>query len=72
MSRFVLLILLSNFSEASNVPDENNLIETPKGINVDLMHHQKVGLAWLVWRETQQTRGGILADDMGLGKFSLS
>uniref|UniRef100_A0A914C6P3 Transcription termination factor 2 n=1 Tax=Acrobeloides nanus TaxID=290746 RepID=A0A914C6P3_9BILA len=55
-------------NEASNVPDENNLIETPKGINVDLMHHQKVGLAWLVWRETQQTRGGILADDMGLGK----
>lgn len=32
------------------------------------MRHQKVGLTWLLWRETQSPRGGILADDMGLGK----
>lgn len=32
------------------------------------MRHQKVGLTWLLWRETQIPRGGILADDMGLGK----
>lgn len=32
------------------------------------MRHQKIGLTWLLWRETQNPRGGILADDMGLGK----
>lgn len=32
------------------------------------MYHQKVGLTWLLWRETQTPRSGILADDMGLGK----
>ncbi|XP_034488241.1 transcription termination factor 2 [Drosophila innubila] len=40
----------------------------PKALTVSLLHHQEVGLRWLMWRESQKISGGILADDMGLGK----
>lgn len=50
-------------------PTEDILVATPKGIQVELMPHQMHGLAWMLWREKQKPRGGILADDMGLGKF---
>lgn len=50
-------------------PTEDILVPTPKGIQVELMPHQMHGLAWMLWREKQKPRGGILADDMGLGKF---
>lgn len=33
-----------------------------------LLPHQVTGIAWLVSRETGKKKGGILADDMGLGK----
>lgn len=42
------------------MPDESQTLETPVGINVELMHHQKQGLAWMVWRESQIAPGGIL------------
>lgn len=51
----------------STIPEEI-ITETPKGISIELMRHQKVGLTWLLWRESQNPAGGILADDMGLGK----
>lgn len=50
-------------------PTENILVPTPQGIQVELMPHQMHGLAWMLWREKQKPRGGILADDMGLGEL---
>uniref|UniRef100_A0A7E4VHX9 Transcription termination factor 2 n=1 Tax=Panagrellus redivivus TaxID=6233 RepID=A0A7E4VHX9_PANRE len=55
------------YSSIEKAP-ENVVTESPDGINVELMLHQKHGLTWMLWRESQQPHGGILADDMGLGK----
>uniref|UniRef100_A0A673GAR6 Transcription termination factor 2 n=1 Tax=Sinocyclocheilus rhinocerous TaxID=307959 RepID=A0A673GAR6_9TELE len=49
-------------------PTEDTESPDPKGIKVELLPHQRIALAWLLWRETQKPCGGILADDMGLGK----
>ncbi|KAH8822730.1 SNF2 family DNA-dependent ATPase [Flagelloscypha sp. PMI_526] len=38
------------------------------GMEVRLMPHQAIGVAWMLRREKHKDRGGILADDMGLGK----
>lgn len=42
--------------------------DTPAGLKVTLMKHQKIGVAWLKAKEESNHKGGILADDMGLGK----
>ncbi|TFK27268.1 hypothetical protein FA15DRAFT_727203 [Coprinopsis marcescibilis] len=38
------------------------------GLEVRLLGHQCIGVAWMVRMEKSDKRGGILADDMGLGK----
>ncbi|KAI8318136.1 P-loop containing nucleoside triphosphate hydrolase protein [Martensiomyces pterosporus] len=44
-------------------------IDTPEGMTVQLHEHQKIGVAWMVANEcNSKIRGGILADDMGMGK----
>lgn len=45
---------------------------TPEGMKGALMAHQVVGVAWMTGMEEGKAgcRGGILADDMGLGKVS--
>ncbi|XP_029699974.1 transcription termination factor 2-like [Takifugu rubripes] len=40
----------------------------PRGLKVTLLPHQRGALAWLLWRETQNPCGGILADEIDLGK----
>ena len=47
-------------------PEER--VETPAELNVQLMPHQKTGLAWMLKMEQSTNKGGILADEMGLGK----
>jgi hypothetical protein len=39
---------------------ENVESETPHGLRVDLMRHQKCALTWMQWREEQSPPGGIL------------
>ncbi|KAG6884788.1 hypothetical protein C0993_008278 [Termitomyces sp. T159_Od127] len=38
------------------------------GMEVPLMPHQTIGVAWMIEKEKSRLRGGCLADDMGLGK----
>ncbi|KAF9040113.1 SNF2 family N-terminal domain-containing protein [Panaeolus papilionaceus] len=38
------------------------------GLDVRLLRHQVIGVAWMLEKEHSADRGGILADDMGLGK----
>ncbi|KAG5651444.1 hypothetical protein H0H81_008625 [Sphagnurus paluster] len=38
------------------------------GMEVRLLSHQAIGVAWMVAKEQSSDRGGIMADDMGLGK----
>lgn len=40
-------------------------------MEVALMPHQAIGVAWMVEKEKSIIKGGILADDMGLGKVKL-
>ncbi|EFJ31937.1 hypothetical protein SELMODRAFT_87168 [Selaginella moellendorffii] len=37
-------------------------------MTINLMNHQKQAVAWMLEREFSTTKGGILADDQGLGK----
>lgn len=49
-------------------PVESDLAQHPDNLNVQLMPHQLYAIKWMRWRENQKPKGGILADDMGLGK----
>lgn len=40
----------------------------PSGLNVQLLPHQIRGVVWMKHMEDGITKGGILADDIGLGK----
>lgn len=41
-------------------PLENEKVEDPRGLKVQLMPHQQHALAWLLWREQQRPSGGVL------------
>ncbi|KAF8064022.1 SNF2 family DNA-dependent ATPase [Lyophyllum atratum] len=45
--------------------DQKDLIP---GMEVRLLSHQAIGVAWMLAKEESSDKGGILADDMGLGK----
>jgi SNF2 family DNA or RNA helicase len=50
-------------------PDHELERNAPKRLKVKLLDHQFYALNWLKWREATEPRGGILADDMGLGMY---
>jgi hypothetical protein len=39
-------------------------------MNITLLPHQVIGLAWMLDKEQGADKGGIMADEMGLGKVS--
>lgn len=41
-------------------PTEDQKANDPYGLKIQLMGHQKHALAWMMWREKQKPRGGIL------------
>ena len=49
-----------------------NLDDKLPGMEVSLMAHQVLGVAWMVEKEKSIFQGGCLADEMGLGKVSRS
>lgn len=49
-------------------PATNIMRWDPQQLKTKLLPHQAHALAWMLWRETQIPCGGLLADDMGLGK----
>lgn len=46
-------------------PLETVFATPPKHLKVTLMNHQLHAIAFMLWREQQNPRGGLLADDMG-------
>ncbi|KAI0070755.1 hypothetical protein K474DRAFT_702536 [Panus rudis PR-1116 ss-1] len=48
-----------------NLPD---LFTPLPGMQITLMPHQAIGVAWMLDKEQGPLKGGVLADEMGLGK----
>jgi hypothetical protein len=53
-------------------PPPQDRTGTPDGLSITLLEHQKIGLQWMCKMESSNNKGGILADDMGLGKVTIS
>ncbi|KAL3509806.1 hypothetical protein ACH5RR_029207 [Cinchona calisaya] len=56
-------VYLSNQNEVSA-----ETVEPPANLTMPLLRYQKEWLAWALKQEESATRGGILADEMGMGK----
>jgi transcription termination factor 2 len=54
----------SLFDSMKAMPSETAMPPETKNLTTDLMDHQKYAISWMLWREQQKPRGGILADDM--------
>ncbi|CAM8880041.1 unnamed protein product [Rhodiola kirilowii] len=46
----------------------NEIAEAPSDLTMPLLRYQKEWLAWALKKEASEARGGILADEMGMGK----
>ncbi|KAL2331847.1 hypothetical protein Fmac_019428 [Flemingia macrophylla] len=46
----------------------NETAEAPSDLTMPLLRYQKEWLAWALKQESSESRGGILADEMGMGK----
>ncbi|VWU52155.1 DNA repair protein rhp16, putative [Hepatocystis sp. ex Piliocolobus tephrosceles] len=56
----------STIINIENRINENFII--PEGLKCDLLAYQKKGIAWMIQQEKSKVKGGILADEMGMGK----
>lgn len=61
---------IRNLMESIKITEfkEEGLANTPNGLCISLLKHQRIGLSWMLKIEEGSNKGGILADDMGLGK----
>lgn len=51
-------------------PTETDHAPQPNHLSIQLMPHQLHAIKWMHWREKgKRPKGGLLADDMGLGEF---
>ncbi|KAJ7948142.1 putative DNA repair helicase rad5,16 [Quillaja saponaria] len=62
----------NNLSEDADLDRQNELmtetVEAPSELVMPLLRYQKEWLAWALKQEQSKYRGGILADEMGMGK----
>jgi hypothetical protein len=65
-----LRVLLKTIENDYNINLEDRT-GTPDALIPTLMEHQKKGLSWLINMEEGPKKGGLLADDMGLGKVRI-
>lgn len=57
------------FTEMAQEPEiVPTVVDQPDGMTIQLLPFQKEGLHWLVEQEKRRYHGGILADEMGMGK----
>ncbi|CAA9991305.1 DNA repair protein rhp16, putative [Plasmodium knowlesi strain H] len=60
------------FSASNLIKQESRVIENklkiPKELKFDLLEYQKEGVSWMINQEESSVKGGILADEMGMGK----
>ncbi|GAV73777.1 SNF2_N domain-containing protein/Helicase_C domain-containing protein/zf-C3HC4_2 domain-containing protein [Cephalotus follicularis] len=58
--------------EDTDLNEQNEVVpetaESPSDLIIPLLRYQKEWLAWALKQEESSTRGGILADEMGMGK----
>ncbi|XP_020964401.1 ATP-dependent helicase rhp16-like isoform X2 [Arachis ipaensis] len=61
-----------NLSEDADLDNQNEVLtetaEASSDLTMPLLRYQKEWLAWALKQENSDTRGGILADEMGMGK----
>ncbi|KAG0243110.1 DNA repair protein rad16 [Actinomortierella wolfii] len=72
----VNIALLEHHPELARVWDDLDKVESvkpelaeqPEGLSLQLLPFQREGLSWLQKQENTMFKGGILADEMGMGK----
>ncbi|XP_059284099.1 ATP-dependent helicase ULS1-like [Lycium ferocissimum] len=64
--------LLENYSDDFDLDNQNVSVsetaEAPSDLILPLLRYQKKWLAWSLKQEESKAKGGILADEMGMGK----
>ncbi|XP_057455843.1 DNA repair protein RAD16 isoform X2 [Lotus japonicus] len=64
--------ITENLSEDVDLDQHSELMnesaEAPSDLTMPLLRYQREWLAWALKQESSATRGGILADEMGMGK----